>query len=125
MNLKIRRQHSIDKFIADFYCDELKLIIEVDGLVHDNQGQANYDYSRDEWLKSKGFHDIRINNVSVIEYPEATLNWLQQKVENMRKNGGRKIIPAQLFTLSAFDIFPKGEKGPKTFSDRYLTLILT
>ena len=37
LNLKIRRQHPIENFIADFYCDELKLIIEVDGSIHDNQ----------------------------------------------------------------------------------------
>jgi len=87
LNLKFSRQHPIDKFIADFYCDELKLIIEVDGLVHENQGQANYDHFRDEWLKSKGHNIIRIDNVSVIDYLEATLKWLQQEDEDLMEIG--------------------------------------
>ena len=83
MNLKIKRQHSIENFIADFYCDELKLIIEVDGSIHENQGQANYDYFRDGLLKSKGYHILRIDNLSAIKYTEATLEWLQEKIKDL------------------------------------------
>ncbi len=34
LNLKFRRQHQIGLYIVDFYCDELKLILELDGSVH-------------------------------------------------------------------------------------------
>lgn len=34
---KIRRQHPIEEFIADFYCNEAKLIIEIDGMTHENE----------------------------------------------------------------------------------------
>jgi len=34
-NLKVRRQHPIGHYVADFYCHKLKLIIEVDGSIHD------------------------------------------------------------------------------------------
>ena len=81
LNLKIRRQHPIENFIADFYCDELKLIIEVDGSIHDNQGQENYDHFRDQLLKSKGYRILRIDNASVLNYTEVTLEWLQEKVK--------------------------------------------
>jgi len=40
---KFRRQHPIDKYIADFYCHETKLIIEVDGEIHLNNHQIVYD----------------------------------------------------------------------------------
>jgi very-short-patch-repair endonuclease len=35
--LKFRRQHSIGRYIVDFYCEEFKLIIEIDGGIHDSQ----------------------------------------------------------------------------------------
>ena len=90
LNLKIRRQHPIDKFIVDFYCDELKLIIEVDGSVHENQGQANYDHFLEESLKSDGYNILRIDNVSVINHPEATFEWLQEKIKDLMKIGLEK-----------------------------------
>ena len=66
---KFLRQHPIfyriDKqwvefFIADFFCSRLKLIIEVDGIVHD--GQEEYDSERDTKLLSKGIKVIRVKN---------------------------------------------------------------
>ena len=44
--MKFRRQHPIDKFIADFYCHEKKLVVELDGAVHDDKMNAQYDEAR-------------------------------------------------------------------------------
>jgi len=52
-------------YIADFYCAELKLIIEVDGKVHDFQ--KDYDYQRDLVLNGLGFHVLRIRNEELAE----------------------------------------------------------
>jgi very-short-patch-repair endonuclease len=41
---KFRRPHSIENYIVDFYCASERLIIEVDGSVHDNLGRANADF---------------------------------------------------------------------------------
>ncbi|MFD2164194.1 endonuclease domain-containing protein [Paradesertivirga mongoliensis] len=82
-NLKFRRQHTIDKYTVDFYCEELKLIIEVDGKVHDNLGQANYDHERDEFLKSQGCSVYRLSNESVIRYLEVTMEDLKRSIEKL------------------------------------------
>lgn len=50
-NLKIRRQHPIEKYVVDFFCYEKKLIIEVDGEIHDNYNQIEYDTIRQTGLK--------------------------------------------------------------------------
>lgn len=69
-NLKFRRQHPVWRYIADFYCDELKLIIELDGKIHENQKE--YDAIRDEIIKSQNIKIIRIknqdleNNISIL-----------------------------------------------------------
>ena len=41
MGYRFRRQRPIDKYIADFFCKELKLLIEIDGLQHHHQ--VGYD----------------------------------------------------------------------------------
>jgi very-short-patch-repair endonuclease len=47
---KFRRQHGIGSFIVDFYCPEERLVIEVDGDIHDEPEIAAYDESREQWL---------------------------------------------------------------------------
>lgn len=64
--LKFRRQHPIDKWIADFYCHEKKLGIELDGSVHDEKEIAEYDAGREKDLKELGFNVIRFRNDEVL-----------------------------------------------------------
>jgi very-short-patch-repair endonuclease len=59
---KFRRQHSIMNYIVDFYCAQEKLIIELDGQVHNHPEQIDYDRRRDAFLKKPGFNILRINN---------------------------------------------------------------
>ena len=63
---KFRRQHIIGQYIVDFICLEKKLIIEVDGSVHNVQEQIEHDQLRTEWLESKGFKIVRFTNKQVL-----------------------------------------------------------
>lgn len=51
MELKFRRQHPVMNYIADFYCHELKLIIEVDGEYHFTLEQEMKDKFKDRRIK--------------------------------------------------------------------------
>ncbi|MES3016839.1 MAG: endonuclease domain-containing protein [Bacteroidota bacterium] len=59
---KFRRQHGIGNYIVDFYCSSEKLIIELDGKVHDNPNQIIYDRRRDRYLQQLGFKVFRVTN---------------------------------------------------------------
>jgi len=61
---KFRRQHPIGQFIADFVCIEEKLIVEVDGEIHDHQKE--YDDGRTYMLEDIGYRVIRFSNDSVL-----------------------------------------------------------
>ncbi len=61
-NLKWRRQQVIDGFIADFYCAELNVVLEIDGSVHDNEDVKEYDAYRTSVLESKGIRIFRLRN---------------------------------------------------------------
>lgn len=52
---KFRRQHGIGKYIVDFYCPELKLIVEIDGSVHGEETVLQKDSERQKYLESWGY----------------------------------------------------------------------
>ncbi|PXX97945.1 hypothetical protein DF185_16535 [Marinifilum breve] len=63
--LKFRRQHPIDIFIADFYCHELKLIIELNGEIHNTSENQEYDEGRTAELGYLGVQVIRFTNEEI------------------------------------------------------------
>ena len=71
---KFRRQHSIKNYIVDFYCATEKLVIELDGAVHLDFAQQNYDEERTENIEKLGFTVIRFENKLIFEDKERVLN---------------------------------------------------
>ena len=67
IDYKIRRQHIVNGFIADFICIEKKAIIEVDGGIHSTKEQRNHDKFRTEVLNSNGFNVLRFTNEEVLK----------------------------------------------------------
>ena len=71
LGFKFRRQQVIDRFIVDFYCHEVKLVIEVDGEIH-NYTQVE-DAIRQEFLESLGLRIVRFKNEDVLLRIEGVL----------------------------------------------------
>src|SRR5271157_868586 len=76
--LKFRRQHPIHYYVADFYCHEKKLIIEVDGDIHKNQPIREHDENRSAEFERLGIKVIRFIN-------EMVLNSLEDVIESIKK----------------------------------------
>jgi very-short-patch-repair endonuclease len=66
LGFKFRRQHPIDRFIVDFFCAEVHLIIEVDGSIHDYT--KDEDALRTAFLESRGLRVLRFRNEDVLEH---------------------------------------------------------
>ena len=64
---KFRRQHPIGPYILDFYCPELKLAIEIDGIAHDMGDRPERDEKRAAWLTDQGLRIIRIPAADVLK----------------------------------------------------------
>ena len=60
------RQRPIDHYIVDFYCANLKLVIEIDGNIHDKASQKEYDEQRTLFLKVYDLNVIRFRNEEVM-----------------------------------------------------------
>jgi very-short-patch-repair endonuclease len=74
--LKFRRQHVAHGFVADFYCHERNLIVEIDGWVHNRQ--KDYDRTRDMLLMFDGYKIIRFKNEEVVENLSGVLRKLER-----------------------------------------------
>ena len=66
---RFRRQAPIGPFIADFFCAEAKLIVELDGAPHLDEEQTYRDAARTSWLEAHGCRVIRIWNIDVFKRP--------------------------------------------------------
>ncbi len=60
-----RRQKPIGNFIVDFYCEQLKLVIEIDGEYHNENGFVERDVERETYLKSLNLKILRFKNYEV------------------------------------------------------------
>jgi very-short-patch-repair endonuclease len=70
---KFRKQHPVFIFIVDFYCHEFKLVIEVDGEVHNDKESTEYDLGRTAELNRFGIKVIRFTNDDVIFNVESVI----------------------------------------------------
>jgi very-short-patch-repair endonuclease len=72
--LKFKRQHQIGKYIVDFYCGELNLVMELEGAIHEKPLGREYDKKRFDEFKIRGLNVLRIRNEEVFEKIEEVLN---------------------------------------------------
>ena len=79
---KFRRQHSIGNYIVDFYCPTEKLIVELDGSVHENFINEEYDFNRTKYLNSLGLQVIRFENHLVFEQMDMVLDAIKMEFRN-------------------------------------------
>ena len=63
--VRFSRQKVLGKYIADFYCAEAKLVIELDGLQHFTEDGKQYDAERTRFLEGYGLKVVRIPNGEV------------------------------------------------------------
>lgn len=76
---KFRRQTSIENYIVDFYCAEEKLIIELDGSVHNHPAVAENDIHRDARLTDLGFTVLRFENKDVFNLTDWVLDEIRKR----------------------------------------------
>ena len=75
---KFRRQHVVEGFILDFYCHELRLGIELDGLIH--LRRKDYDELRQEIIESEGIKIIRLTNKEISDNKRSVLKKIEETV---------------------------------------------
>ncbi len=80
---KFRRQHTITKYIVDFYCDDARLVVELDGGGHNEPRQQDYDRQRTRALEELGLRVLRFWNDEVLLHTEQVLEVILEALENV------------------------------------------
>jgi very-short-patch-repair endonuclease len=85
MGYQFRRQRPVLKYIADFMCKELMLVIETDGITHMDEKVYKKDLQKDHDLQDAGFSVLRFNDEDVlnnIEWVRITIEeWIKKKIK--------------------------------------------
>jgi very-short-patch-repair endonuclease len=83
--VKFRRQQIIDGFVTDFYCHQAALVVEVDGSVHDLQGQKDRDELRRKVFEARGLMELRFRNEEVLGGTDRVVKEIARWVESRSK----------------------------------------
>ena len=78
-------QPPINIFIADFYCHAIKLVVEVDGKIHNKEENKDNDLNRTAELESYGITVIRFSNDEVLEDIEEVRNKIELECKRLLK----------------------------------------
>ena len=74
-----RRQFVIGRFVADFFCSEARLVVEVDGAVH--ASRLERDAERDAWMRARGLRVVRVGNEDIVLDPDAVVHAIRTALE--------------------------------------------
>ncbi|MEK7623145.1 MAG: endonuclease domain-containing protein [Patescibacteria group bacterium] len=85
LGYKFRRQFSVGEYIVDFYCPELKFVIELDGPVHNDEAQKAYDARRTQFLENEGNYVLRFLNDEVLFEREKAVEKILVICKSLRK----------------------------------------
>jgi len=91
LGLKFRRQHPVSRYIADFCCPDLRLIVELDGEVHASAAQTAHDENRDEYLQALGYEVLRFPNEKLLQDPPAVLTEITNSALALRPSLAHKL----------------------------------
>ena len=86
LGAKFRRQHAIDSFIVDFVSLPDKLVVEVDGKIHDDINQVEYDAGRTQILAELGYRVLRFPNQRVLRETQAVVEEITQNLRSPNAN---------------------------------------
>ena len=120
--LKFRRQHPIWNYVADFYCHGIKLVIELDGGIHQDEEVKKNDEVREKYLKELGLTVLRFNNQEVFDNINLVLTTISTTIENLRNtplgDGGM----ASLYVIKIGGNIIDDEKKLSSFLKNFATI---
>ena len=87
LGFRFRCQHPIWKYVVDFYCHPVKLVVELDGSIHTIEDIMLNDMDREENLISLGVELIRFPNDLIFDDTELVIKQIKEKIESIKSSG--------------------------------------
>ena len=89
-NYKFTRQKPLNRFILDFYCSELLLVIEIDGGSHIKKRER--DILRDKFLRCLNIETIRFENEEILNNLEKVKNNIIKTIKERKASLSREVL---------------------------------
>ena len=86
-HIRVYRQRTIGRYIADFYCAKAKLVIELDGSQHGEEKIERYDNERTAFLEELGIMVVRIPNHTIKNHFNDVCRYLDELIESRIARG--------------------------------------
>ena len=86
LGYRFLRQYSVDHFVIDFYCPELKLAVELDGASHNNPEQIEYDIKRQKYLEEFNIKFVRIKDEDLFGNTNQAFMKIENTIKLLEKN---------------------------------------
>ncbi len=83
LGYKFKRQYSVDQYVIDFYCSEIKLAVELDGASHNSTEQKEYDIKRQSKLEAFGIKFERISDDELFGNPNKAFEKIEKAIKNL------------------------------------------
>ena len=93
LGFKFRRQHPVYHFVADFYCNKAKLILEVDGDIHELNHIREYDKEREETIINLGITVLRFTNEEVFSDEDKVLKKIERCLAQIKASPHPNPLP--------------------------------
>ncbi|HEY3797327.1 MAG TPA: DUF559 domain-containing protein [Caulobacteraceae bacterium] len=93
LDLHVRRQAPIGRFVADFAQHAARLVIEVDSPWHDSDEAQLRDAERDAWLEGQGYSVLRVQGSEVLRGAEAVAERIGDEIRR-RRGGSAHLSPS-------------------------------
>ena len=90
---RFTRQRVIGNYIIDFYCAKAKLVVELDGSQHYEEGNMSYDKTRTKWLESLGIKVMRFSNLDVMRNFDGVCTAIDEMVKGLVEYNPRPFGP--------------------------------
>lgn len=114
MGFQFRRQRPVLKYIADFMCKELMLVIGTDGITHIDEKVYKKDLKKDHDLLQAGFTVLRFSDNEVLD----NIGWVRITLRNgLRRKISHSPLPLQLYLRSTIRPQPAGDSEPVFYSN--------
>jgi N-acetyl-alpha-D-muramate 1-phosphate uridylyltransferase len=84
LDVKFRRQHPLLFYIADFYCHQVKLVIEIDGLIHSKEDVKINDGIRQKEIEGLGIKVVRFTNQQVLHNLEGVIKRIMSIINELK-----------------------------------------
>ncbi|MBD3615500.1 MAG: DUF559 domain-containing protein [Gracilimonas sp.] len=86
LGVEFHRQVPILEYIVDFYCHEIMLAVEIDGVSHDNPEKFIHDKNRQKRIEALGVTFVRVDDVEVKQNMQGVLSYLNQHIQALGNN---------------------------------------